>query len=161
MDQNPPPVQTRSLAVNAAFLKDIKDDNRELKSLLDKIHPMTEHPQTAVNHWPEFIQCLADLRDQLALHFSLEEAYGYFEEAIQTAPQLSLLAQQLRSQHTALFEQIRELAEQALEVPGDSPEQATKFLHKFQFFRQAFESHEEAELKLILDAFEEDIGGGD
>ena len=86
--------KTRGLTINAAFLKDIKDDNRDLKNLLDKILPLAQHPQTAANHWPELIGLFSDLCDQLALHFSLEEAYGYFEDAVGSAPQLSSSAEE-------------------------------------------------------------------
>ena len=85
-------VKTRRLTINAAFMKDIKDDNHQLKSLLDQITPLTAHYQTAINHWPELIQLIDALRDQLALHFALEEAYGYFDDAIGTEPQLSAIA---------------------------------------------------------------------
>lgn len=153
--------QTRRLSVNAAFLKDIKDDNRELKVLLDKILPLTAYPQTAANHWPEFIELLAELRDQLAFHFSLEEAYGYFEEAILTAPQLSLTSENLRGQHAQLFEQVCELADQVLEIAADQPEKVSRFLKKFNRFEHAFEQHEEAELQLIIASLDDDIGVGD
>ena len=152
---------TRRLTVNAAFLKDIKDDNRDLKILLDRIQPLAEHCQTAMNHWAELIELFAELRDQLALHFSLEEAYGYFDDAIVTAPQLSTIAESLRSQHSALFENIRDIADSSLEVSGDSTEQVTQFLQSFFRFRQSFEQHEEAELKLILTALDDDLGVGD
>jgi hypothetical protein len=153
--------QTRRLTVNAAFLKDIKDDNRDLKELLDKIFPLAEHPQTAINHWQELVNLFADLRDQLALHFSLEEAYGYFDDAVMIAPRLSTTAECLRGQHSKLFEKIRGLADGASEVRIDSSEQVTRFLDEFNRFRVAFEKHEEDELKLILDALEDDIGVGD
>lgn len=156
-----PNSQTRRLTVNAAFLKDIKDDNRDLKELLDKIFPLAEYPQTAINHWQELINLFADLRDQLALHFSLEEAYGYFDDAVMTAPRLSNTAECLRGQHSNLFEKIRGLADEATEVRIDSSEQVTRFLAEFNRFRGAFEKHEEDELKLILDALEDDIGVGD
>ena len=152
---------TRQLAVNAAFLKDIKDDNRGLKALMDKIRPLTAQLPVAVNHWPEMIGLFADLRDQLAMHFSLEEAYGYFEDAIITAPQLSVTAECLRSQHSGLFKQICELADLALEVSPDMEEQIEKFLVRFRRFQSDFEKHEEAELELILDAMDDDIGVGD
>lgn len=152
---------TRQLAVNAAFLKDIKDDNRELKLLMDKICPLTEPLPVAVNHWPEMIGLFADLRDQLAMHFSLEEAYGYFEDAIVTAPQLSVIAECLRSQHARLFKQVCDLADQALEVSPDADDQIEKFVNRFRRFQSDFEKHEEAELKLILDAMDDDIGVGD
>jgi hypothetical protein len=111
--------KTRRLSVNAAFLKDIKDDNRDLKILLDRIGPLAEHQQTATNHWAELIGLFSDLCDQLALHFSLEEAFGYFDDAIMTAPQLSVSAELLRGQHSHMFVQIRGLADRALEI---SPE---------------------------------------
>ena len=153
--------QTRRLTVNAAFLKDIKDDNRDLKHLLDKIFPLAEHPQTAINHWQELVNLFADLRDQLALHFSLEEAYGYFDDAVVTAPRLSATAECLKGQHPKLFETIRGLADKASEIGSDSSERVTRFLAEFNRFRAEFEKHEEDELKLILDALEDDIGVGD
>lgn len=152
---------TRRLTVNAAFLKDIKDDNRDLKTLLDRITPLCEHQQIATNHWLDLIQLFAELRDQLALHFSLEEAYGYFDEAVVSAPQLSATAECLRGQHAKLFATIRDLADRALEVSSESPEQVTRILNAFNRFRESFQDHEEAELRLILDALDDDIGVGD
>ena len=152
---------SRGLSVNAAFLKDIKDDNRELKQLLDRLTPMTSHPEIASNHWAEIGQLLSDLRDQLAFHFSLEEAYGYFDEAVETEPQLSVTAGVLRKQHTELFETARSLADQIVDVPGGECEKIAKFLTKLKKFRFQFERHEEAELRLILDALSDDIGVGD
>ena len=153
--------KTRQLAVNAAFMKDIKDDNRDLKALMDKIRPLAVQFPMAVNHWPEMIALFADLRDQLAMHFALEEAYGYFEDAIITAPQLSVTAECLRSQHSSLFQQVCELADRALEVSPDAEEQIEEFLERFNRFQSEFEKHEEGELILILDAMDDDIGVGD
>ncbi|KAA1261495.1 hypothetical protein LF1_40450 [Rubripirellula obstinata] len=152
---------TRGLSVNAAFLKDIKDDNRELKHLMDQLTPMTSHPEIAVNHWGEIVGLLSDLSDQLAFHFTLEEAYGYFDHAIETEPQLSMTAGLLRGEHTELFELARSLAEEVAEVPSDETEPIAKFLRKLKKFRNQFERHEEAELELILDALSDDIGVGD
>lgn len=152
---------TRRLTVNAAFLKDIKDDNRELKTLLDRIYPLSEHCQTATNHWVELIELVGLLRDQLALHFTLEEAYGYFEEAVVSAPQLSATAELLRSQHAKLFATIRDLADSALEISPEHSEHVSRFLNRLDRFRQSLETHEEAELKLILEALDDDIGVGD
>jgi hypothetical protein len=153
--------KTRRLSVNAAFLKDIKDDNRHLKILLDRIGPLAEHQQTATNHWAELIGLFSDLCDQLALHFSLEEAFGYFDDAIMTAPQLSVSAELLRGQHSHMFVQIRGLADRALEISPERVEQVTQLLKEYDQFRKIFEKHEEAELKLILDALDDDIGVGD
>ena len=152
---------TRRLAVNAAFLKDIKDDNQDLKKLLDQITPITRHQQTAANHWPELIILISGLRDQLALHFSLEEAYGYFDDAVIAVAELSATAEKLRSEHPALFASIRDLADQVSEVCSDRPEQVNQFIQRLDAFRRAFEIHEEGELKLILDSLDDDLGVGD
>ncbi len=154
-------IQTRRLTVNAAFLKDIKDDNRDLKHLLDRMIPLAEHPQTAKNHWIELVELFANLRDQLALHFSLEEAYGYFDDAVVSAPQLSTSAECLRAQHPQLFQSICKLADKSGDVSSDDDENVAKCLSQFSHFRNEFEKHEEAELKLILDALDDDIGVGD
>jgi hemerythrin-like domain-containing protein len=149
------------LVVNAAFLREIKDDNRHLKALWDRLLPMLSHPETARNHWRELISGLAELRDQLAIHFSLEEAYGYFDEAIDAAPRLSTQAEVLRSEHADLFGMIRDLADGILEFDGERPEHVTKLLSRFERFRRRFERHEEAELTLILESLDDDLGVGD
>ncbi len=154
-------VSTRRLAVNAAFLKDIKDDNHQLKILIDKIKPMVSHEKIAMNHWQELIGLFSELRDQLAVHFSLEEAYGYFDEAIDTSPELSTNAETLRAQHTTLFESLRHIAEAAAEVPSDQEERIARVVHRYCTFEQQFAAHEEAELRMILEAFDDDIGVGD
>ena len=153
--------QTRQLTVNAAFLKEIKDDNKQLKQIWDQIIPIADRTETASNHWRELIGLFAELRDQLALHFSLEEAYGYFDDAVDAAPQLSTIAECLRSEHPDLFAQIRDLADGAAEIRSDRTEEIEDYVHLFQKFRKQFEAHEEAELKLILEALDDDIGVGD
>ncbi|WP_286177492.1 hemerythrin domain-containing protein [Stieleria mannarensis] len=149
------------LTVNAAFLREIKDDNRQLKSLWDRLIPMFSHPETVKNHWPELIASLAELRDQLAIHFSLEEAYGYFDDAVDIAPHLSLNAETLRSQHSTLYSQIRDLADGILELNSEASEHVTKLMRRFKAFKKSFENHEESELKLILESFDDDLGVGD
>lgn len=162
------PDSSRRLTVNAAFLKDIKEDNRDLKILMDRLLVLTQPLEAAANHWRELIGLFADLRDQLAMHFGLEEAYGYFDQAVGADAELSILADSLRSQHAVLFEDARHLAEAAADAcTGDEPIEGTtpevtsaqeKVLRRFESFLQHFNSHEEAELKVILDALEQDIG---
>jgi iron-sulfur cluster repair protein YtfE (RIC family) len=149
------------LMINAAFLQEIKEDNRHLKSLWDRLIPLLAHPETAQNHWSELIAGLAELRDQLAMHFSLEEAYGYFDDAIDAAPQLSVQAEALKSEHPKLFAQVRDLADRILETDAEQTEHVGKLLRRFDAFRRDFEQHEEAEVKLILESFEDDLGVGD
>ncbi|MCC9604045.1 hemerythrin domain-containing protein [Stieleria sp. JC731] len=149
------------LGINAAFLQEIKEDNRHLKELWDRLIPMFSHPETALNHWNEIIGVIAELRDQLAIHFSLEEAYGYFDDAIDVAPHLSIEAESLKGQHPLLFAHVRDLADQIAEVDVQRESQIEKMIRKFEGFKTEFESHEESELKLILDSFDDDLGVGD
>ncbi|TWU06246.1 hemerythrin domain-containing protein [Stieleria varia] len=152
---------TRQVTVNAAFLREIKDDNIQLKALWDKISGMISHQEMAANHWPELMTLFNELRDQLAIHFSLEEAYGYFDDAINIAPRLSLTAETLRGQHSVLFGQIRDLADKIAEVDSEVPEHRERLIRRFHQFQTAFQSHEESELKLILESLDDDIGVGD
>lgn len=149
------------LMINAAFLQEIKEDNRQLKGLWDRLLPMLGHPETAQNHWAELIAGLAELRDQLAIHFSLEEAYGYFDDAVDAAPRLSVQAETLKAEHPKLFSQIRDVADRILETPAEPIEHVDRLLRRFESFRRDFERHEEAELKLILQSFDDDLGVGD
>ncbi len=149
------------LMINAAFLQEIKDDNRQLKSLWDRLLPLLARPETAQNHWSELIVGLAELRDQLAMHFSLEEAYGYFDDAVDAAPQLSVRAETLKSEHPKLFAQVRDLADRIGETDPEQTEHVGKLLARFDTFRRDFEQHEEAEVKLILESFDDDLGVGD
>lgn len=155
------PESSRRLDVNAAFMKDIKDDNQHLKELLDRIGPLLKHPTVASNHWNEVIDLLEELRDQLAFHFSLEEAYGYFDQALETQPQRSMEAECLRSAHPKLFARIRDLADRATEIPADSDRKISAFISDYAEFFQHFAHHEESELRLILSALDDDIGVGD
>ena len=107
------------------------------------------------------MQLLDGLRDQLALHFALEEAYGYFDDALGTEPQVSAVAECLRGEHGGIFEAIRHIADRAKEISGDKEEEVTRLLNRFAAFRQSFQNHEEAELELILDTLDDGIGVGD
>ena len=159
--QAPSTAATGRLAVNAAFLKEIKDDNRQLKNLWDHLVPMMSQRELALNHWNELEEDLAKLRDQLALHFSLEEAYGYFDEAVDIAPHMSISAETLKSEHTKLFARIRDLADEIVDINRDQDAKVDAFLKNCNRFRIEFQRHEEAELQLILDSFDDDIGVGD
>ena len=151
-----------TLTVNAAFLQEIKEDNRELTSLLEQLAgafasraPSGIEPRRAVD-------LLSQLRDQIAMHFSLEEAYGYFEDAIAVAPQLSRVAANLRAQHQGLFRRIcdlEELAEQWLY--HETIDASGRLLRGYDEFLVLFSQHEAAENELIIDSVNGDLGGGD
>lgn len=156
-------IATGSVTINAAFLREIKEDNRELRHLLARCEAATR--ASAVFGMPgrEMVTLLGQLCDQLALHFSLEEAYGYFDDALVDAPQLSDQANHLRDEHEPLFKELCRIVEQAErwlyhELPAGKEPTLAK---RFDDFHRRLNHHEQAENHLILEAYETDIGTGD
>jgi hypothetical protein len=153
---------TGTVTVNAAFLQEIKEVNEELWMLLADLRHRCQRPiaPTACRY---LIDKLAHLRDQLALHFSLEEAYGYFDDPIDVAPQLSRAADRLRAEHKSLYIDLCDLVDRAERMFYDDQhaELALWIEPEFLNFDERLRSHEERENELILDAYDADIGVGD
>jgi hypothetical protein len=153
----------RTLTINAAFLQEIKDDNRELKHLLDECAERLTYSAAARVDAKRLVGSLARLRDQLALHFTLEEAYGYFDDAIDVAPRLSRQAETLRSQHSGLYLSLCDVVERAEQLLYHEAHAtaAGNIARAFADFHQQFRDHEAAEDALIMQTVNEEIGGGD
>jgi hypothetical protein len=155
-------VATRTLGVNAAFLREIKEDNQRLHEMLDEISELVTAASTHETTPRRLAETLSAARDQLALHFSLEEAYGYFEDAVDAAPQLSGRAEELRAQHGPLFLSLCQIVDEAEQwLYGESRRTLAGIAREFGIFRQDFRQHESREADLILEAFDSDVGVGD
>lgn len=154
--------QTATVTINAAFLQEIKEDNRELRQVLHKIATIASRPRLAVRP-RHLVGLLQQLRDQLAMHFALEEAYGYFEDAVSVAPWLCCAAEELRGQHTELFLDICGIVDEAEELLyHDAPANLLRRLaRQFVEWHSRFLDHEVRETNLVLAAFDDDIGVGD
>ena len=155
-------VVTRTVTVNASFLQEIKDVNQELWQRLEEMRHRCQRPIAPAN-CRHLVDRLSQLRDQLALHFALEEAYGYFEDPVWTEPQISTAAQKLREEHRGLYEQLQALTERAAKVLYHEVPRARipRICTDFERFCQHFEDHEERENELMLQALYEDVGVGD
>ncbi len=156
-------IAMRTVSINPAFLREIKDDHHELRQLIHHSSAMLDHSGPVEIDYKRLGELLTKLRDQLAMHFSLEEAYGYFEDAIIVAPHLCRRAESLRSQHFDLFAEmcrVVETSEQLLyhEMPARLLQRLAGQYHQF---LSRFHQHEAAECDLILEAFNDDIGTGD
>ncbi len=156
-------VLTRTITVNAAFLQEIKEDNRELRRLIQYASDLLATSTTGPNAMRDAANMLAELRDQFAMHFSLEEAYGYFDDAIDVEPRLSEKAESLRLEHETLFLEICEVVEQAERLLYHEPSAQTlkRIEARFMAFRHRFQSHETREEDLIMQSLDDDIGVGD
>ena len=153
---------TGTVTVNAAFLEEIKEVNQELWQLLTDLRHRCQRP-IAPAHCRLLIDKLCQLRDQLALHFSLEEAYGYFDDPIDVAPQLSHQAEQLRGEHKELYLEFCDLADHGERMFYEERHAALALWIGPQFLEldQRLREHERRENELIYEAYDADIGVGD
>ncbi|MEX0938798.1 MAG: hypothetical protein WDZ59_13130 [Pirellulales bacterium] len=158
-----PPVSTHAVTVNTAFLEDIKRDNIRLKSLLQEARSVCEACPFGRVWRIRLATLLGDLRDVLALHFTLEEFYGYFEEPLAVAPHLAERAKRLRAQHVDLYDAISFLADMAadLAAAGDDVFRVQQLATCYIQFHNRLLEHEAGEDELITDAYNVDIGVGD
>lgn len=140
------------LTINAAFLKEIKDDNLTLYSLLENLRSfwLVNDPLVLTPEW--FSVLVNQLRDQLAFHFTLEENFGYFDHPVKFDPILSADAQRLRNQHTELYLEISLIAEKSEDVlyPDFDESRYTSLVKQFKTFYKTFQQHEVAEFDLIM-----------
>ena len=156
-------VATAALTVNAAFLQEIKTVNEELWQLLDRLRYVCSRPIDIADHSRFFVNMLLELRDQLALHFALEEAYGYFEDPLEVSPVVSREAGRLCEEHRRLYSQISKLADRAEMFldEGNYTLLTTSIPGQFILFDAALQNHEAHENELLIMALDEDLRGGD
>lgn len=154
---------TSTVTVNKAFLKEIKEVNLDLWQIVTELRETARNPYLVRSRRYQFVGMLEDLRDHLALHFALEEAYGYFDEPLKVDPRLSSRAKHLRSQHRDLYLLACDLIDHAMQLHDGNniDELARKLVGQYAEFDSQLQSHEQAENELIQQEWDEDIGGGD
>ncbi|WP_417388588.1 hemerythrin domain-containing protein [Gimesia sp.] len=140
--------------INAAFLKEIKDDNLKLYSLLENLRAfwLVSDPLVLNPEW--FRTLISDLRDQLALHFALEETFGYLELAVDVDIFLSSESARLKKQHVDLYLEIVSITENIEDAlyPDLNERLFLDQLSRFNDFYRTFQIHEAAEFDLIMSA---------
>jgi hypothetical protein len=156
-------IETGTLTVNAAFLQEIKSVDQELWDMLDQLRYVCSRPIDISDHCRRFVDMLIDLRDQLALHFALEEAYGYFEDPMEVAQAFSREAEKLHNEHRRLYQQFSQIVDRAemLLEEGNRAQLASSIPGQFILFDAALLNHEERENEMLMTAMDEDLGGGD
>jgi len=152
---------SKKFTINAAFFQEIKDDHLQLRELLESLRRLVARRPALPNHASELVEKLSCLCDQIALHFSLEEAYGYLEDLIEVTPHLHFRTGKLREQHKMLFVMVRDLADTAASRHKGSTAELMQIADQFLAFDHAFKAHESAETELILSAVHQDVGVGD
>lgn len=154
---------TGTTTLNAAFLAEIKDLNRELWLLLEKLRHVCSRPISMCSQSHELVHSVAKLRELVAMQFSLEEAFGYIEHAITVDPRFSARAEALRAAHGDLFQEISRLSELADElwIEQRLASLTTIVPVAFDRFYDAFLDHEHVERELLTETWLKEIGTGD
>src|SRR5262245_66597264 len=110
---------TATVTLNAAFFQEIKEDNQRLQELHRELREIFHADRPLGVSRFTIIDLLAELRDHLATHFALEEAFGYFDYPVDAAPHLSEEAETLRGQHSDLFVEVCHGADTAVDLLGE------------------------------------------
>ncbi|MFM2095279.1 MAG: hypothetical protein RIS70_2403 [Planctomycetota bacterium] len=150
-------------ASGAASLHEIKAVNHQLWRVMSELRRILESPFPPSIDPPRFVRLFEQLRDGIGLHFTLEEACGYFDNPVSASPRLSHESLLLRAQHRALYLEISELVERA--AGGYDRKDEADWIRivakAFLRFCRRFEMHEARENALLQQAYDEDLGGGD
>jgi hemerythrin-like domain-containing protein len=156
-------VSTASVTINAAFLQEIKEVHQDLWQSLRDARTAASRVIESSADWRKLAAFLGKFRDQIALHFALEEAYGYFEDPLDVAPRLCRRAEALRAEHADLYAKICRVVDRAeqLQYSGADADASQQVAEELKTFLDQFESHETRENELVLEAFYDDIGVGD
>jgi len=127
--------------------------HRDLKQLLIRIEQVLVEQTTSID---EAAHLLGQLGDKLVKHFALEEAGGYFNEALTQAPQLVARANDLLAQHPKMTHLLKQLSETQ---PDANWWRETH--QRFQAFKAELLRHERGEDQLLQEAYVRDIAATD
>lgn len=149
------------LTLNAAFLREIKEDNVAFRQLLDDcLAVVSTASRRSIR---DVTDKLLDLRDELETYFALEEFYGYFRSALEIDSSVSVKAHALEKQHEDLFVHLCGIVDHCEQLLyGEAPPELTlkKVASEFTAFYQALIVHEQAEHELLIKLNNQDTGGG-
>ncbi|MEM7455100.1 MAG: hypothetical protein AAF456_12185 [Planctomycetota bacterium] len=150
------------LAINTAFLEEIKEDSVEFRQVLKDTSD-----RFSAGEMPtpvDAARLLGNLRDALQTYFAVEAFYGYFENAEIKHQAVSNRAQELLDEHDVLFLQLNGLVDEAQQIVyKECSDELTvrEIAGRFDEFCQALQAHEDAEMNLVMRLHNEDIGVGD
>jgi len=158
------PSISEARSMSNAVRHDIQRDYRELKSLLaEASNCLLATTCDATKHSPrQVVTTLRRLQHRLAMHFTLEEAFGYGEEELSRAPWLTGRAAQLRAEHDVIFARLKAIVRTSERLLLDGESSLLKSLcTSFENFVIDLHVHENQDADLLLSFFDDDVGVGD
>jgi hypothetical protein len=144
--------------------KEVRDEQRQLDQYLARIDQLfREHRVGSASGAARLLEALDELSEHIGMMFALKECDGYLREIVENAPSLCGCADELKSDHTALFSELSHLIEQCdRDIEHHRWPQCWKMAEMtFENFRQRLEAHQLGEADLVQRAFIQDIGAVD
>lgn len=137
--------------VNAAFLQEVKDSNLQFWQNLHDFKRLLSAPDEVQELSQKLVKLLSELRDSMALEFSLEETYGYIDGTYCATSISATRAGQAKRQHRELYLQLHEISESAEEAQyrGTICQDCVNLVTICREFLAALETHEKQESELI------------
>lgn len=153
----------QGIAINAAFLQEIKEVNQDLWKCLAEVGQLCDTVVWDDATCRQLTDRIDELLDHLALHFSLEEAYGYFDGPVVTGPRKSMQAKSLRDEHRQLYVELQDIDTTVGELfrHGKLAEASPRVKARLRTFHDQLIDHESRENELIVEAVYEESGVGD
>ncbi len=137
--------------VNAAFLQEVKDSNLCFWQKMHDFKRAVATESLGSDQASVLVRLLGELRDSMALEFSLEETYGYIEGSQSNASATAAKATAAKKQHCELYLQLHEISESAEEAQyrGTIANEYPSLVAACKEFISKLEQHERLESELI------------
>lgn len=162
-------------SVTEVYVREFRIDYRRLKRVRAALAALTVDVAEVAGHRASWVKRLGELRDQLAIHFALEEACDYGGEIREMAPHLAGRAERLKREHLELYDRICRITEVAerflletdhprrddLRTGNGDARSLVRLVRSVQDFERRLAVHEASDDALLLDAIETDFGGED
>ena len=144
--------------------KEVRDEQRQLDQHLETIDQLfREHRVGSASGAVRLLEALDELSEHIGMMFALKECDGYLRDVVENAPSLCRCADELKSDHVALFAELRHLIELCdRDIEHHRWPQCWKMAEMtFENFRQRLEAHQLGEADLVQKAFIQDLGAVD
>ncbi len=137
--------------VNAAFLQEVKESNLQFWQNVHDFKRLLNQSAEVDEQAAKLVRLLSELRDSMALEFSLEETYGYIEGNCTANSVSACKAGQAKRQHRELYLHLHEISESAEEAQyrGTIVQDYAALVGRCQEFLAVLEAHEKHESELI------------
>jgi len=137
--------------VNAAFLQEVKDSNLQFWQNVHDFRRLLNSGAGPIEHASKLVKLLGELRDSMAIEFSLEETYGYIDGSYSVHSVSAAKAGIAKRQHRELYLSLHEISETAEEAQyrGTIAEDFPHLVSVCQEFLALLETHETHESELI------------